>query len=294
MKKLLYIALLSLFVISCDKDDENLPAPSNVTNVSAEPRVGAALVKWEIPSDSAFTYLEVRYKKNGKDVLEKVSKFTDTLLVEGLINAEEFSFEVQTVNETPTAKTDGQILTTEPVRPIKRKPEITYFPDDLQKQELIPEIIDTYTQEERAGPKEDLIDGDPDTFWHSAWSSGVQPLPHWVQINFKEEKEIGAVKYRFRKNADVSGRPSQFGLEISSDGENWERVWESRENLPVDDNSREYKINFDENYSSSYFRVMFLKNGGQNYVHLGELSVYKMKSAIVDKEEEAEEEYYNF
>lgn len=298
MKKLLYIAFLSLFVVSCDKDDENLPEPSNVLNASVEPRIGGALVKWEIPKDSAFTYLEVRYKKNEKDVLKRVSKYTDTLLVEGLINAEEFTFEIQAINETPNAETKGEMLTTNAVRPEKRQPEITYFPDDLENHELTPDMIDTYTQETSAGGKEGLIDNDPNTIWHSAWSSGVEPLPHWVQIDFEEEKEIGAIKYRFRLNADVEGRPSQFGLETSPDGENWERVWESRKGLPVNDNSIEYSLNFDKNYTSKYFRIMVLENGGNdggpNFVHLAALSVYKMESSIVDKEEEAEEEYYNF
>ncbi|SKB70709.1 Anaphase-promoting complex (APC), subunit 10 [Salegentibacter holothuriorum] len=294
MKKLLYIALLSLFVISCDKDDENLPAPSNVMNVSAEPRIGGALVKWEIPSDSAFTYLEVRYLKNGKEVLERVSKYTDTLLVEGLINAEEFSFEVQAVNETPNAKTEGEVLTTGKVRPIRRSAEITFFPNQLNSVDVEASMLDTFTQEQSEGPKENLVDGDPSTYWHSAWSSGVAPLPHWIQINFDEPKNLGAIKYWFRQSANTSGRPQQWGLEVSEDAETWERVWESRDNLPISDNSSEHELTFDKNYESQYFRVMILKNGSGTFAHLGEISFYNMDSNIVDKEEEAEEEYYNF
>ena len=294
MKKLLYIALLFLFVVSCDKDDENLPEPSNVMNVSAEPRIGGALIKWEIPQDSAFTYLEVRYKKNEKDVLERVSKYTDTLLVEGLINAEEFTFEIQAINETPGALTKGEILTTNPVRPERREPEITYYPNELNKLEVDASILDTYTQETSEGPKENLVDGDPNTYWHSAWSSGVAPLPHWIQINFDESKPLGAIKYWFRQNGSTAGRPQQWGLEVSNDGENWERVWESRDNLSISDNSVEHSLDFGKNYEAQYFRVMILKDESGTFANLGEISFYYMDSDIVDKEEEAEEEYYNF
>lgn len=294
MKKLLYIAFLSLLIVACDKDEENLPGPSNVANVTVEPRVGGALVKWEVPSDSAFTYLEVRYQKNGKEVLEIVSKYTDTLLVEGLINAEEFSFEVQAVNETPNSKTVGEVLTTDKVRPIRRPAEITFFPDQLNKIDVETSMLDTYTQETSEGPKENLVDRDPSTYWHSAWSSGVAPLPHWIQLNFDEPKTLGAIKYWFRQSANTSGRPQQWGLEVSEDGEAWERVWESRDNLSIADNSVEHDLTFDKNYESQYFRVMILKNGSGTFAHLGEISFYDMESSVVDKEEEAEEEYYNF
>lgn len=295
MKNLFYLIVLSLVIYSCDTENDKLiENPSDISNISAAPRTGGVLINWDIPVDSNFTYVEIRYTKNQKKVIEKVSKYTDSLLVEGLINAEEFTFEVQTVNEIPNAKAFGNVFTTIAVRPIKREPEITYHNNQLEQIPLTGEMLDTYTQEVSGGPKENLIDSDPNTIWHSAWSSNVQPLPHWVQISFTEEKEIGAIKYRLRLNADVPGRPSQFGLDVSSDGENWERVWESRENLPVNDNSIEYTLSFDQNYSSQYFRIIILKNGGRDYVHLAELSVYKMESSIVDKEEEAEEEYYNF
>lgn len=294
MKNILYSTIITLLFVACDGSDESIGAPTNISNVSAQPRVGGALIEWTIPADSNFTYIEIKYKKNGKDVVERASKFTDTLLVNQLINKEEFSFDLQAVNEIPGAMASGEIFTTNLVRPIKRSPEITYYRDELEQLNVTSDMINTFTQESSEGPKENLVDGDPNTYWHSAWSSGVEPLPHWIQINFAEPQEMGAIKYWFRKSANTSGRPSQWGLEVSDNGQSWERVWESKENLPISNNSIEHSVTFDKNYSAKHFRVMILKNGSGTFAHLGEISFHTMNAKIVDKEAEAEEQYYNF
>jgi hypothetical protein len=295
MKKYIYCFLLSIFIFSCSSNEDNLNAPIDVANITATPIVGGALLKWQIPSDSSFTYLEVHYKKNAKDVIEKVSKYTDSLMVEGLINKEPLDFELRTVNETPDMRNEGQLFTTDLITPIKRQPDVSYFSNDLTELNVDATMLDTYTQETNEGAKENLVDGDPATYWHTAWSAGVAPLPHWIQLNFEEPKSLGAISFWFRQNSgDVAGRPSQWGLEVSDDGQSWVRVWESQANLSVLDTSVEHKINFDKNYKFQYFRVMILQNDGKTYTHLGEISFYEMATAIVDKELEAEEIYYSY
>lgn len=296
MKRIILLLLITCAHLSCSTDDNSLPTPTDVSNAIAEARVGGALVKWEIPSDTNFTYIEVTYEKNQKEVTEKVSKYTDTILIKGLINAEEFSFSLRSVNETPDAISKGNIITTAAVRPIRREPEITYYPDRLEEIPVNSEnVIETFTQEYWEGPKENLVDNDINTYWHSAWSSGVEPLPHWIVLDFEESVELGAFSYWFRQNnGDVAGRPSKWAIEVSADGQNWERIWESRSNLPVQDASSENLLTLDKNYNSQFFKFLILENGGKTYTHLGEIKFFKMDSSIVDKEEEAEEEYYNF
>lgn len=295
MKRIIYLFIISI-LLSCSTEENGVSQPSNITNVSAESRVGGALVKWDIPADTNFTYIEIVYKKNEKEVIEKASKYTDTLLVKGLINAEEFSFSLRSVNETPDGIAKGDILTTESVRPIRREAEITYYPDRLEEIPTDSEnVIETFTQESSEGAKENLVDGDINTYWHSAWSSGVQPLPHWITMDFGEPVELGAFSYWFRQNnGDVAGRPSKWAIEVSDNGENWERIWESQSNLPVQNGSTENLLNLNRNYESQFFKFLILENGGKTYTHLGEIKFFKMESSIVDKEEEAEEEYYNF
>lgn len=298
MKKTIFVIFLSLLIYSCNSDDENISAPTDITSLSVEPMIGGAMLRWDIPADSSLTYVEVHYQKNGKEIVEKISKYSDSLLVDGLINKEPIEFKVQTVKELPGAKATKELKTTEAVTPIRREPLVTYLPDELEKKiKLTPDMIDTYPKENTQGPKANLLDDDPNTFWQSDSPRGDVPLPHWVQIDFEKEKEIGAIKFRY-KDANYLGRPSQFALEVSSDGENWERVWKSQNNLPTNDTDKEYTLDFGENYSYRHFRVLFLENKGgdrdKRFIALTTLSVHRMKTEIIDKEKEAEEEYYNF
>ncbi len=292
MKNLyIYAIAIVLFFAACGNEDETIPTPTDVTNVQVEPRVGGAKISWEQPAEGSYTYLEVRYLvANGVQKVVKVSKYTDSLLVQGLINKEEYAFEIQSFNDFDTRVSSGTILTTEKVRPIKRGKEITYFPNDLTPIELTEGDIDTFTQEASEGPKANLIDGDPGTFWHSAWSSGVAPLPHWIQVN--KEVEVGAIKYYFRQNnGDKNGRPKKWALATSADGTSWETVWESDE-VSVEDNSVEHTLVFDKNYSAKFFRMMIMENGSGTYAHLGEIAFFTMGASVVDKEAEAEAKYY--
>src|SRR5690625_5585989 len=73
-------------------------------------------------------------------------------------------------------------------------------------------MIETYTQESSEGPKANLVDGSTSTYWHSAWSSGVAPLPHWIQINFDQSEEIGGFNYTFRQPSGINDRPNHFDV----------------------------------------------------------------------------------
>lgn len=294
MKNLLYTTIIALVLTGCSSSDDSLAAPTDVTNISAEPRVGGALVKWDVPADGDYTYLQISYLKNGKEVIEKASKYTDTLVVTGLINKEEFSFDIQSVNETPSSFKPGSLISSNNVRPIRRSPDVTYYPEQLTKLNVTADMLDTFTQEASEGPKQNLVDGDPGTYWHSAWSSNTAPLPHWIQVNFDEPTEMGAIEYWFRNTANAAGRPTQWGLETSDDGVTWTRVWTSKDNLSTANLASGNKLPFDKNYTAKHFRAMILKNGSMAWAHLGEIVFYNMDSRIVDKELEAEEIYYNF
>jgi hypothetical protein len=292
MKKNIYCVLLSLAIFSCNSDDNKIQSPTEISNIRVHSIVGGAVVKWDIPENSDFTYVEVRYEKNGKTVTEKVSKYTDSLVVDDLINKEPLKFKVATVNEVPGSKAEAGLVETEEITPIKREPEVTNFTIKLSVDNA---MIDTYTQEVSEGPKSNLVDGNPATYWHSAWSGGTAPLPHWIQLNFAESKALGEIRFWFRQNSgDKDGRPSKWGLEVSDDKQTWNRVWESPSGLDVTKTDAEQKITFDKNYESRYFRVMILQNGGKNYTHLGEISFYTTGAKVVDKEKEAEDKYYSY
>ena len=107
---------------------------------------------------------------------------------------------------------------------------------DQQAADVIPltnDMIETFTQEGSEGPKENLVDGNTATYWHSAWSSDVAPLPHHIQINFDNPTEIGGLNYTFRQPSGITDRPNHFDIQTSPDGETWTTVWTSKPGLPV-------------------------------------------------------------
>lgn len=296
MKRLLYTGLLIAALTSCSKEDgaEGLSIPSEVSNVTAKPIVGGAVIKWTLPSDSGFNYVEVSYEKKGEIISVPVSKYTDSLVVEGLLNKLEYTFKVKTVNLNSSGKIYGPSeLVTEAVRPIRRPNKVVYYSDQLTKVEGVnADMLDTYTQETTEGPKVNLVDGNKNTFWHTAWSSGVANLPHWITLKSENPKKIGAVKYFFRQSTNASGRPTQFALEISNDGATWERVWTSRDGLPIEPYTEEKMVDFGANYEAKFHRLMILKaNGTTTYTHLGEIAYYTMHEEVTDAELLAENNY---
>jgi hypothetical protein len=297
MKYNIGIFALLFLAIACKKEEIKMTKPPQLVSVEAEPRIGGTLLKWKLPSDNNYLYGQITYKKAGSKDPDKIykiniSSFADTIRIDGLINKYEYVFNVQLFNQDKKTSIGGDIISSNSVRPIVRPSEVTYFPNELTKIQVTDNLVETYTQESSEGPKKNLFDGDKNTYWHTAWSANTAPLPHWIQLNFPQEEEIGAIKYFFRQNnSDEGGRPKQWGIEISSDGKQWTRVFTSKDNLPTSNVAEEQSLAFDKNYKSKFFRLMILKNGGKSYTHLGEMNVYRMRSSIIDKEKEAEDNY---
>jgi hypothetical protein len=152
---------------------------------------------------------------------------------------------------------------------------------DMNDAEIVPltvDMIETFTQESSEGPKESLVDGDTGTYWHSSWSSGVEPLPHWIQINFTEPTELGGLNYTFRQPSGITDRPNHFDIQVSDDGSTWTTVWESSAGLPVEPVDVKRTLVFDQNYTSQMFRIRILDTyGSRNWTHLSTIEVFRVK-----------------
>lgn len=290
IKNLLGLSVFSvLLFVGCSEEENMAPVPSNISDVSVEPRVGGATIFWKIPSDSNYLYVEARYQKKGEIAKHLASVYTDSLVIEGLLSKYEYQFEVQPFNDDQVG---SDILITEKVTPIRRPLDITYSINDAVKVELSADMIDTYTQESSEGPKENLLDDDINTFWHSAWSSGVAPLPHYIQINFGEPTKIGAARYTLRQGGNASHHPNKFDLQVSEDGVEWETVWVSDEDLATSPEDAIFTLDFNKNYESLYFRIRVLETPANGtFTYLSGIEVLTLGESIVDLEKEAEERY---
>ena len=287
MKNFKYLIICSLVVLmlsSCQKD--KLPKPNSVTNITGTPRVGAAVVKWVLPADTNMRYIQVRYMKNGRVIKANASIYSDSCVINGLLNKLDYTFEVQAFNKDNVG---GEILTSGIVKPIRRTIDTSYTYAELP---LTAAMLTTFTQETSEGPKVNLVDGNINTYWHSAWSGNTAPLPHWIQINFDSEVLFGGFKYWMRQGNSKDGRPNQWDVQSSPDGVTWTTQWASLPKLAVDPVTAEYQQMVTKPIKAKFIKVRILATSGNTtYTHLGEFKALGATPIMVDRELEAEKSY---
>lgn len=111
---------------------------------------------------------------------------------------------------------------------------VSYVPDasNLQQVQLTESMISYHPNSICEGSVADLIDGNPDNYYHSDYSVGV-PLPHWLQ--FALPKECSAFRFEYitrDKGAHVV--PSTISLHGSEDGNNFIKLMTIDTGLPSD------------------------------------------------------------
>ena len=80
------------------------------------------------------------------------------------------------------------------------------------------------TQEGAAnGKPQSLIDGDITTFWHSTWSDGEPPYPHWFIVDMSKVEVLGRFGM-IRRHNNTTGGFKTFNIEVSLDKVNWVMV----------------------------------------------------------------------
>lgn len=74
------------------------------------------------------------------------------------------------------------------------------------------------TGEGANGPIAKVLDGDKTSYWHTKWSGGSDPLPHWFIIDLGEEKaDVGRVTLTPRQSSNGSGRVGEYAVAVSRD-----------------------------------------------------------------------------
>ncbi|WP_327676884.1 discoidin domain-containing protein [Streptomyces sp. NBC_00467] len=65
-----------------------------------------------------------------------------------------------------------------------------------------------------------VLDGDPNTMWHSRWSPTAAALSHSITIDIKETAVLSALVYRPRATG-TNGRIGEYAIHLSADGVAW-------------------------------------------------------------------------
>jgi len=232
-KKILFFSILSilLFVVTSCNDDDDIK-PGTISNIRSEAREGAVMLRWDVPADSNYYYIEISYNDpwRSKTIVKKSSVYPDSVLITGLLNRiGDYKFSLRPYSSTFTP---GEVLTYEAgCDPL----EASYSVISETPVSLKAENLYTNAQETSEGPIANLLDDNADTHFHSTWNS-PPPGPHYLQINLDKALSNGGFKFKYRNRKNANNKPTEIDIMISEDGENFiklKTLTEEADGLPT-------------------------------------------------------------
>lgn len=82
-------------------------------------------------------------------------------------------------------------------------------------------VVSVDSQEPEEGPAGNAIDGDPNTYWHTNYSSKETRPPHEIVVDMGSSVPVAAFRYLPRQDGGINGRVRGFELYLSEDGSSW-------------------------------------------------------------------------
>ncbi len=104
------------------------------------------------------------------------------------------------------------------------------------------------------------FDGDPETIWHTRWSTGDDPYPHEIQIDMGQPYKIFDFTYLTRQDGE-NGRIKEYELYISENTEVWGDAVATGQFVNT---SAPQTITFDVPVIGRYFRLVALSEVNGN------------------------------
>ena len=99
------------------------------------------------------------------------------------------------------------------------------FVSGLIKRSTIPmKVIFASSEEVGAGNASHLVDGNPNTIWHSVYSVTVAKHPHWVDFDLSKAVSFKGISYLPRTDEAGNGDVKDFSISISDDAKTWKEV----------------------------------------------------------------------
>ena len=86
--------------------------------------------------------------------------------------------------------------------------------------ETVPLSVVFASSEETGEGAKFLVDGNPNSIWHTMYSVTVAQYPHWVDFDMSEVKQIKGFTYLPRQDGP-NGRIKDYKIQISLDGKTW-------------------------------------------------------------------------
>ncbi len=137
MKNLIIIALLAIFIYSCEGDFQKMQDPSDsispdpVTNVDVKNISGGAVIYYDTPKDEDLAYVKAIYTRaNGERAEAKSSNYVDSLVVEGFGDTNEKEVVLYAVDRSSNESTPLSVKVNPLTPPVKEVAKsFTLIPD---------------------------------------------------------------------------------------------------------------------------------------------------------------------
>lgn len=218
-KKILFFSIFSIvfFLLSSCSDDKDEIQPGNISNIRAEKREGGIMLRWDVPSDSNYHYVEVSFEDpwRNKKRVRLSSLYTDSAAIWGLLERfGDYKFTLQTYSTTFTPGKAEAFSATSGYR------QASYTSGADTPIALAEKNLSTNAQEPSEGPIKNLLDGDVSTYFHTAWSV-TKPTPHYLQVDLDEPITKGGFKFKYITRSTGSGCPQIIVISVSKDGINF-------------------------------------------------------------------------
>jgi len=133
-------------------------------------------------------------------------------------------------------------------------------------------VVHVDSEEIDEGPAKNAIDGDPDSYWHTNYSTTDDSFPHEIQVDTGMVQAIGGFSYVPRQDG-VNGRVAKYEFYVSIDGKEWGPAVASGTFPRTAEPS---KIYLSSPANGRYFKFRALsEQQGQKWASVGELDILK-------------------
>ena len=136
------------------------------------------------------------------------------------------------------------------------------------------DMLSSNAQEPNEGPIANLIDDNPATYFHSAWSFAIAD-PHHIQINLKNAITMCRFDYQNRNNSN--GKSTEVKIMVSGNGTDWKELAHINSGLPTVAGSKYSSVEYNASQPFKYFRfVVYKTNSGvaPTFFNMAEFSLY--------------------
>lgn len=134
----------------------------------------------------------------------------------------------------------------------------------------IPTRVAFVSSEDPMGEAINVLDGDPETIWHTMFSVTVGQYPHWIDLDTREVKNITGITYLPRQDG-TNGDFKDYEVFVSPDGKNWGEPVVKGTFSP---DKKKKTISFAKPVKGQYVRLCGLNSqNGQDYGAAAEIEV---------------------